>query len=161
MNLITQNSNGLVWFQTNGEITEANGNYYNDGVNTGIAIEGNSVVFNANPCTYQFFFSETYTYIDNVWAIGNQTFYDNAYGQLEKDASVKAKAKRDELLYATDWTQIPNNPLTAVTQQEFVVYRQELRDITSQSGYPFNVVYPTPPIIPASNQPESSGLQTL
>jgi hypothetical protein len=53
--------------------------------------------------------------------------------------------KRNKLLYESDWTQIPNNPLTAEQQQAWAVYRQELRDITSQSGYPFNVIWPTPP----------------
>lgn len=55
------------------------------------------------------------------------------------------KIQRNELLYTSDWTQIPNNPLTADQQSAWATYRQELRDITSQSGYPFNVVWPTPP----------------
>ena len=53
--------------------------------------------------------------------------------------------KRNSLLQQSDWTQIPNNPLTVEQQQAWAVYRQELRDITSQSGYPFNVIWPTPP----------------
>jgi hypothetical protein len=53
--------------------------------------------------------------------------------------------KRDKLLYESDWTQIPNGPLTTQQQQEWAVYRQQLRDITSQSGYPYNVVWPTIP----------------
>lgn len=55
------------------------------------------------------------------------------------------KEQRDKLLYKCDWTQIPNNPLPEVVQQEWSVYRQSLRDITSQVGYPFNVIWPTPP----------------
>ena len=58
---------------------------------------------------------------------------------------LSVKFQRDDLLYKSDWTQIPNNPLTAEQQQAWAVYRQELRDITSQSGYPFNVIWPTPP----------------
>lgn len=57
----------------------------------------------------------------------------------------EVKAKRDALLYQSDWTQIPNNPLTPEKQQEWAVYRQQLRDVTQQSGYPFNVVWPTQP----------------
>jgi hypothetical protein len=56
-----------------------------------------------------------------------------------------SKSKRDNLLYKSDWTQLPNGPLTTEQQQAWAVYRQELRDITSQSGYPFNVIWPTPP----------------
>lgn len=59
--------------------------------------------------------------------------------------SLEIKMQRDQLLYQSDWTQIPNNPLTSEKQQEWAVYRQQLRDITSQSGYPFNVVWPTQP----------------
>lgn len=55
------------------------------------------------------------------------------------------KSERDSLLYKSDWTQIPNNPLTVEKQNEWAVYRQSLRDVTSQSGYPFNVVWPTQP----------------
>lgn len=32
------------------------------------------------------------------------------------------------LLYESDWTQIPNNPLTPEYSAEWAVYRQELRD---------------------------------
>jgi hypothetical protein len=60
-------------------------------------------------------------------------------------AEVEIDIKRKKLLEQSDWTQIPNNPLTAEQQQAWAVYRQELRDITSQSGYPFNVIWPTPP----------------
>lgn len=55
------------------------------------------------------------------------------------------KTNRNRLLYQSDWTQLPNSPLTTEKQQEWAVYRQQLRDITSQSGYPFNVVWPTQP----------------
>ncbi len=55
------------------------------------------------------------------------------------------KTNRNKLLYQSDWTQLPNSPLTTEKQQEWAVYRQQLRDITSQSGYPFNVVWPTQP----------------
>jgi hypothetical protein len=53
--------------------------------------------------------------------------------------------KRQKLLYSSDWTQIPNGPLTQQQQEAWAVYRQQLRDIPQQSGYPFNVVWPTPP----------------
>lgn len=52
---------------------------------------------------------------------------------------------RLDLLIQSDWTQIPNNPLTAAKQVEWANYRQELRDIPEQSGYPLNVVWPVAP----------------
>ena len=53
--------------------------------------------------------------------------------------------KRQRVLYASDWTQLPNGPLTTAQQAAWATYRQELRDIPSQSGYPFNVVWPVAP----------------
>jgi hypothetical protein len=61
------------------------------------------------------------------------------------DAVNVAIPQRNQLLYASDWTQIPNNPLTAEQQQAWAVYRQELRDITIQAGYPFNIIWPVQP----------------
>jgi hypothetical protein len=52
---------------------------------------------------------------------------------------------RNKLLFSTDWTQIPNNPLTSEMQAEWATYRQQLRDIPQQSGYPYNVVWPVAP----------------
>lgn len=60
-------------------------------------------------------------------------------------ASSSAKVTRKELLIQSDWTQIANNPLTLEQQQQWATYRQALRDITAQSGYPFNIIWPTPP----------------
>jgi hypothetical protein len=58
-------------------------------------------------------------------------------------ATGDALAKRQRLLVRSDWTQMPDVQLQNKT--EWATYRQELRDITDQPGYPFNVVWPTPP----------------
>jgi len=60
-------------------------------------------------------------------------------------AKQEISIQRNSLLISSDWTQIPNGPLTQEQQQAWADYRQQLRDITSQSGYPFNVVWPTQP----------------
>lgn len=60
-------------------------------------------------------------------------------------ASADVLTTRNKLLFSTDWTQIPNNPLTSEMQAEWATYRQELRDIPQQSGYPYNVVWPVAP----------------
>lgn len=57
----------------------------------------------------------------------------------------EVKAKRNTLLSASDWTQLPNGPLTSEKQQAWATYRQALRDITNQPGYPTNVEWPTAP----------------
>lgn len=49
--------------------------------------------------------------------------------------------ERDAKLQACDWTQLPDVPLTAEQRQQWVDYRQALRDVTGQSD-PFNIVWP-------------------
>lgn len=51
--------------------------------------------------------------------------------------------KRQLLLLQSDWTQLPDVPLE--TKEAWAVYRQELRDITTQPGYPNDIIWPVPP----------------
>ena len=50
--------------------------------------------------------------------------------------------KRDKLLQASDWTQLPDVP--EKTKQAWAGYRQALRDITTQPD-PANIVWPQEP----------------
>lgn len=56
--------------------------------------------------------------------------------------AAQARAKRDSLLSASDWTQLPDAP---VDHAAWATYRQALRDITKQPDFPFNINWPTPP----------------
>lgn len=52
--------------------------------------------------------------------------------------------QRNELLLNSDWTHSPpDRPLA--NRQEWAEYRQALRDITKQEGFPFNIVWPELP----------------
>lgn len=53
------------------------------------------------------------------------------------------RARRDGLLASTDWTQMPD--VAADTKQKYAEYRQLLRDVPQQDGFPEAVVWPTPP----------------
>jgi hypothetical protein len=63
--------------------------------------------------------------------------------QKTLNAELVAKSKRNQLLMESDWTQLPDVPLT--NKDQWATYRQQLRDITEQSGYPFNVIWPDLP----------------
>ena len=52
------------------------------------------------------------------------------------------RAERDRLLKATDWTQLPDTP---VDPEFYGPYRQSLRDIPTQAGFPWEVVWPDSP----------------
>ena len=58
-------------------------------------------------------------------------------------AEKSVRAKRQSLLVASDWTQLPDVPLE--TKTAWAIYRQALRDITDQAGFPFDVVWPVFP----------------
>lgn len=72
-------------------------------------------------------------------------FTTKQWVQQENLAIADVLPKRQRLLYSSDWTQLPNGPLTTAQQEAWATYRQQLRDIPEQSGYPFNVIFPTPP----------------
>lgn len=55
------------------------------------------------------------------------------------------RVKRDIKLAACDWTMISDTPLSAEKKQEWIVYRQQLRDIPETFSDPMQVVWPTPP----------------
>lgn len=60
------------------------------------------------------------------------------------------REKRDMLLYASDWTQIPDSPVSASKKQHWAVYRQALRDLPSTLDEvaiqsPSDVQWPSPP----------------
>jgi hypothetical protein len=70
-----------------------------------------------------------------------------ALSQDEIDArnaqqAASVRAERNQRLAASDWTQVADAP---VDKAAWAVYRQELRDITKQPGFPSNVTWPTPP----------------
>jgi hypothetical protein len=67
--------------------------------------------------------------------------------QDELDAEKTQKAnevryKRNTLLTQSDWTQLADAP---VDNLAWAVYRQSLRDITLQAGFPFTVDFPVAP----------------
>lgn len=63
------------------------------------------------------------------------------------------RAERGQRLRATDWTQMPDAPLTAEKKLEIQAYRQQLRDLPGRPGFP-NVPWPQ---FPAMNDGIASG----
>ena len=52
---------------------------------------------------------------------------------------------RRGLLTKTDWTQLPDSPLASEKKAEFATYRQAIRDLPTQPGYPDNITWPEMP----------------
>lgn len=59
----------------------------------------------------------------------------------------KTRSRRNRLLQESDWTDTASAParLGSTLYDQWQTYRQALRDITSQPGFPFEVVWPAPP----------------
>ena len=55
------------------------------------------------------------------------------------------KSNRNLLLNSSDWTQVPDSPLTDAKKQEWATYRQQLRDLPSITTNFNNPPWPTPP----------------
>lgn len=60
----------------------------------------------------------------------------------EQEASALIRSVRNDKLSLSDWTQVADAP---VDKTVWATYRQELRDIPSQEGFPFNVTFPAMP----------------
>lgn len=56
--------------------------------------------------------------------------------------SSQIRTKRNALLQQSDWTQVADAP---VDQAAWATYRQALRDVTTQEGFPEAVVWPIAP----------------
>ena len=57
--------------------------------------------------------------------------------------AAEVRAERNAKLAATDWTQAADVP--QVVKNSYAPYRQALRDVPQQSGFPNQVVWPTKP----------------
>jgi hypothetical protein len=72
--------------------------------------------------------------------IAEQQAQAEAAARDARAASVRAE--RNNKLAASDWTQLADAP---VDQVAWAAYRQALRDIPEQAGFPDDVIWPTEP----------------
>lgn len=79
---------------------------------------------------------------------GTQTV-ERTEEELEVDRlpgiAAQARAQRDKLLADCDWTQTLDAPIDTDTKEAYRVYRQALRDIPQQEGFPRDIVWPELP----------------
>ena len=69
--------------------------------------------------------------------------HETAYKAIKDAEQAKSvRQTRDTKLAETDWTQVADAP---VDKAVWATYRQALRDITTQSGFPWTVTYPDAP----------------
>jgi len=75
---------------------------------------------------------------------GDTAAADEAAYKAQKDAEQAAEVRRQrtEKLNDCDWTQIADS---TADKTAWATYRQQLRDITAQSGFPWTITWPDAP----------------
>lgn len=74
----------------------------------------------------------------------------------------EARAQRDKLLAETDWTQVLDAPIDATTREAYRAYRQALRDIPEQDGFPEAITWPElPAVTKADPDPVDTAVDTM
>lgn len=74
------------------------------------------------------------------------TEYDAALVTVEEATDEqKVRFERDELLSESDWTVLPDSPLSTSKVTEWKTYRQALRDLPANTSDYANPTYPTEP----------------
>lgn len=75
---------------------------------------------------------------------GNHTKIVKTQQEIDDLLYAKLRAKRDKLLLESDWTVLTDNKLSDAKKNEWLTYRQALRDLTDTVDIN-NIVYPTKP----------------
>jgi hypothetical protein len=98
----------------------------------------------AQPTRYQVSFR------DGVEEVNGQWFTKFSVADMDADAIASldarqadsVRAERNRKLTASDWTQVEDAP---VDKAAWAAYRQGLRDVPSQEGFPWDVTWPVEP----------------
>lgn len=128
----TKANGGPSWETTTTEVLEALG--------ADVVLEGSQ----ASPTRYQT------SFIDGVEQLNGKWYTKYSVAEMDAEAiatknTEQAKAmreQRDEKLKDCDWTQVADAP---VDKAVWATYRQALRDITTQSGFPWEITWPDAP----------------
>jgi hypothetical protein len=115
---------------------------------------GADVVFEGPQATsidpYQFSQAAGVELLDGKWY--TKYIIGPVFADAEQEAAYKAqkdaeqaksiRTSRNDLLKDCDWTQLADSTADKVS---WATYRQALRDITAQVGFPFNIIWPIQP----------------
>jgi Phage tail assembly chaperone protein len=108
---------------------------------------GVDVVFEgpqASPSRYQIAYRDGVDNIDGLWYTKYSVADMSAEAIAAKDAeqAKNVRAQRTEKLAASDWTQLTDAPINSSL---WASYRQQLRDVTAQAGFPWEINWPVAP----------------
>jgi Phage tail assembly chaperone protein len=80
-----------------------------------------------------------------VWKWSISEMDDEAKAAKDEEAAKAVRADRDKRIAETDWIVIKNLELNQNVPGVWEVYRQELRDVPAQAGFPHEITWPSKP----------------
>jgi hypothetical protein len=109
---------------------------------------GGDVVFEgpqAQPTRYQVGFADGVEQIEGKWYTKYSVadMDDEAKAAKDTEQAKAIRSQRTDKLKGSDWTQVADAP---VDQAAWATYRQALRDITAQPGFPWDTQWPDAPV---------------
>ena len=84
-----------------------------------------------------FYIGATYAFSGGQWVV-----VQGLPGPSEEETAKEVREQRNKLLAESDWTQLPYSP---ADHEVWATYRQELRDVNAQEGFPWDVTWPEVP----------------
>jgi hypothetical protein len=93
---------------------------------------------------YQTAFKDGLEFVNNkwMWKWTVSEMDDEAKASLDATQAKSVREQRNKLIADCDWTQVADAP---VDQTAWVTYRQALRDVPAQDGFPWDVTWPESP----------------
>lgn len=85
--------------------------------------------------------------IENVENIRRLVETPSPISRSIEEFSTDARIQRDLLLMQSDWVMLSDSPLSDTLKQLFIEYRQALRDVPQQEGFPVNIEWPAHPLL--------------
>lgn len=74
------------------------------------------------------------------WSVAEMN--DEAKAATDAGQANGVRLTRNQMLRESDWTQVADAPVDIA---EWAIYRQALRDVPKQSGFPWEVIWPQKP----------------
>jgi len=101
----------------------------------------------AQPTRYQVGFADGVQQIDGKWftKYSLADMDDEAKAAKDEEQAKNVRTQRTEKLRDCDWTQLDDTPMSNTQKAGWATYRQALRDVPKQAGFPFDIEWPTQP----------------
>lgn len=105
----------------------------------------NQIFTGAYPCEAASFCNENGFFIEEIDKDGEDRRFQikTLPAPSAEEKAAAARMKRDRLLAETDkYVSVPDYPISDEDREKYMTYRQFLREIPEQAGFPENIIWP-------------------